>query len=333
MDRAMPARSRFATSARAQAARLPRFEPFGPRPDPSDADGPDPYGNPNPEWLAIDWRSLLDDVDIGGERIHYVESGPIEPEDAPPILLVHGLSGCWQNWLENIPHLARRHRVVALDLPGFGSSPMPAGWDISIPNYGKLVTDFCEEIGLDEAIIVGHSMGGFVAAEAVINDPGRFERLGLISAAGVSSARLRREPTEVFARMATAGTPLVIGLQTRSFRRPRARSLAFKGLVKHPELLRPELLWEFFDGGTRGDGFADALTSLAGYDILDRLEEVELQALIVWGRNDYVVPPADAAQYARRLRNSKTVIFNDCGHLVQAEHPVRFNRLLDGFLA
>jgi pimeloyl-ACP methyl ester carboxylesterase len=318
---------------RARAARLPRLEPFGPRPDASEADGPDPYGNPHPEWLAIDWRSLLSDVEVGGESVHYVEMGPIEPEDAPAIVLVHGLSGCWQNWLENIPHLARRHRVIALDLPGFGSSPMPDSWEISIPKYGRLLGDFCDELDVGEAVVVGHSMGGFVAAEAVINEPQRFERLGLVSAAGISSARLRREPTEVFARMVTAGTPLVMSLQTRSFRRPRARAAAFRGLARHPELLRPELLWEFFDGGTRGDGFSDALTSLAGYDILDRLEEVELQAMIVWGRNDYVVPPADAAQYARRLRNSTTVIFDDCGHLVQAERPVRFNRLLDGFLA
>jgi pimeloyl-ACP methyl ester carboxylesterase len=262
-----------------------------------------------------------------------VESGPVEPEDAPAIVLVHGLGGCWQNWLENIPHLARRHRVVAIDLPGFGSSPMPSEWDISIPSYGQLLADFCDELGLGETVLVGHSMGGFVVAEAVINEPQRFERLCLVSAAGISSARLRREPTEVVARMIAAGTPYAMNLQTRSFRRPRARAAAFRGLARHPELLRPELLWEFFDGGMRGDGFTDAFTSLAGYDILDRLEEVELQALIAWGRNDRVVPPADAAQYARRLRNSTTVIFDDCGHLLQAERPVRFNRLLDGFLA
>jgi pimeloyl-ACP methyl ester carboxylesterase len=276
---------------------------------------------------------MIDDVEVGGERVHYAEMGPIEPEDAPAIVLVHGLGGCWQNWLENIPHLARRHRVVAPDLPGFGSSPMPVGWDISIPNYGQLIADFCDELGLEDAVIVGHSMGGFVAAEAVINEPERFERVGLVSAAGVSSRRLRREPTEMFARMVVAGAPLAFNVQNRSFRRPRARAAAFRGLARHPERLRPELLWEFFNGGDRGDGFGDALTSLAGYDILDHLEDVDLQTLIVWGRNDRVVPPADAAQYARRLRNSTTVIFDDCGHLVQAERPVRFNRLLDGFLA
>ena len=54
---------------------------------------------------------------------------------------MHGLAGCWQNWLEQLPYFARSRRVVALDLPGFGHSPMPP-WEISIPAYGELVRDF-----------------------------------------------------------------------------------------------------------------------------------------------------------------------------------------------
>ena len=79
----------------------------------------------------------------------------------------------------------------------------------------------------------------------------------------------------------------------------------------------------------RGEAFVEALGSLAGYDFLDRLDEVEVPTLIVWGRNDNVVPPADALEYGRRLRNSRTVIFDDTGHVPMAERPVRFNRLLE----
>ena len=83
----------------------------------------------------------------------------------------------------------------------------------------------------------------------------------------------------------------------------------------------------------RGEGFVDALGSLAGYDFLDRLAEVEVPTLIVWGRNDNVVPPGDALQYGRLLRNSRTLIFDDTGHVPMAERPVRFNRELATFLA
>jgi pimeloyl-ACP methyl ester carboxylesterase len=310
-----------------------RLQARRPKPEVTLGDGPDPYGNPDPEWLRMKWREHLRDVDVGGTRVHYAELGPPEGEQHPlALVFVHGLSGCWQNWLENLPHFARRHRVIALDLPGFGSSPVP-DWEITIPNYGRLLHDFCDAIDLSDCAVVGNSMGGFIAAEAAIDQPERFEQLVLVSAAGVSSARLRREPTEVVARMMGAATPLLFRTQTRFFRRPRARAAGFAGVFHRPRDLRPELIWEFFAGGVRAESFVEALTSLAGYDFLDRLAEVEVPTLIVWGRQDRVVPPADALEYQRRLRGSRLEVFDRCGHVPMAERPVRFNRLLEGFLS
>lgn len=320
-----------------EARRRDSLRPFGPRPDPTPSEGPDPYGNPDPEWLAIDWRRHLRTTEVGGAagkaRVNYAELGPTEDgEQGPALLLVHGLSGCWQNWLENIPRLARRHRVIAPDLPGFGDSPLP-GWEISIPAYGRLLHDLCATLEVGECAVVGNSMGGFVAADASLADPGRFGHLALVSAAGISSARLRAEPTEVAARMLTAAAPWMFSLQAEAFRRPKARRLAFRNVVRHPELLRPELLWEFFAGAMRGRAFRQAFTALAGYGILDRLEGIEAPALIVWGRNDNIVPPADAVAYGARLSNSETTIFDQCGHVPMAERPVRFNRLLEAFVS
>src|SRR4051812_36608046 len=73
------------------------------------------------EWLDVDWSEHLRWVEVGGRPVNVCELG-----QGPPLVLVHGHSGTWQNWLENIPHFARSHRVVAPDLPGFGYSPMPA---------------------------------------------------------------------------------------------------------------------------------------------------------------------------------------------------------------
>ena len=304
-----------------------------PKPEATHAPGPDPYGNPDPEWLRIDWRQHLHDVEVGGTRVHYAEMGPPEGEADPcALVFVHGLSGCWQNWLENLPHFARRYRVIAPDLPGFGASPVP-DWEISIPEYGRLLNDFCDTVGASDCALIGNSMGGFVAAEAAISEPEQFEKLVLVSAAGVSSARLRRGPTVVVARMMGAATPLLFTAQTRIFRRRGARAIAFRGIFDRPAELRPELVWEFFQGGERAESFVEALSSLAGYDILDRLEEVDVPTLIVWGRQDHVVPPADANEYARRIGGARLEVFDRCGHVPMAERPVRFNRLLEEFLA
>lgn len=308
---------------------FPFASPVGQLPDPTPAEGPDPYGNPDPQWLEVDWRPHIRQVEVEGARVNYAELGS---GAGIPIVFVHGLSGSWQNWLENIPHFAGKHRVLALDLPGFGHSQMP-DWEISIERYGRLLHDFCEALGVRDCAVVGNSMGGFISAEAASAEPGRFEKLVLVSAAGVSHVRLRRQPAETAARMATAAAPLLLKLQERGMRRPRIRQVTFKGLFQHPEALRREILLEVFRSGAGRPGFLPAVQGLVGYDILDQLTEVEVPTLIVWGRNDRVVPPQDAVGFGQRLRNSQTVIFDDTGHLPQLERPVRFNRLLEAFLA
>jgi len=327
---------------------FPFAAPAGELPDATPPEGPDPYGNPDPEWLGIDWRSHLRRVEVPmpgepppGDRpqrhddqpteVNYVEMSPSKEGSGFTVLFIHGLSGSWQNWLENIPHFARTHRVMAPDLPGFGHSPLPP-WRISIESYGRLVHSFCKALDVGDCAIVGNSMGGFISAEAACAQPDRFEKLVLVSAAGVSHARMRRQPAETAARMAAATAPLLLKAQERGLRRPRLRFATFKGLFHRPDLLRRELLLEQFHNGAGRPGLVPAVQGLVGYDILDRLEDVEVPTLIVWGRNDRVVPAHDAAGYARRLRNSRTVILDGTGHLPQLERPVRFNRVLETFL-
>jgi pimeloyl-ACP methyl ester carboxylesterase len=297
-------------------------------PAPSPSDGPDPYGNPEPEWLRIDWAEHRRQVEVVGSRVNYVEMG-----EGPPLVFVHGLSGAWQNWLDQIPHLSDSHRVIAFDLPGFGASPMPP-WEISIPAYGRFLRDFCERLGIESCALVGNSMGGFVASEVAISDPERVEKLVLVSAAGITWARARREPAAMIGRVGKAALPLVLRFQMSGIRRPGLRRRAFQGVIHDPGSLRREVLWENLAPAMTSPGYFDAITNLFGYDIRDRLEEIEVPTLIVWGRNDRVVPVPAALSYKKRIGdNAELEIFDECGHVPQIERPVRFNRLLDRFLS
>jgi len=298
-------------------------------PAPTPSDGPDPYGNPDPEWLGIDWRDHLRTVDVVGTQANYVELG-----SGPPLVLVHGLSGAWQSWLEQIPHLAESRRVVAMDLPGFGASPLPP-WDISISAYGRFVRDFCERLGIERCSLVGNSMGGFIATEVAITEPERVDELVLVSAAGITWARAHRRPAEMLGRIGRAAAPLVLKFQMSGIRRPGLRHRAFRGVFHDPGSLRRELLWEnVVPALTSSPGYFDALTTLVGYDIRHRLEEIEVPTLIVWGRNDRVVPVPAALAYQRRIGdNAELEIFDETGHVPQLERPVRFNRLLERFLS
>jgi pimeloyl-ACP methyl ester carboxylesterase len=297
-------------------------------PEPTPADGPDPYGRSGAEWLGIDWRARRREIEVVGARVNYVEIGK-----GPPIVFVHGLSGAWQNWLENLPHFARTHRVIALDLPGFGASPMPP-WKISIPAYGRFLRDFCERLGVRSCALVGSSMGGFIATEVAVSEPERVEKLALVSAAGITWAQARREPAAMIGRIARAATPLALKVQLAGILRPRLRRLAFQGVFWDPDAIRRELLWENVVVALQSPGYLDAMTALPGYDIRHRLDEIDAPTLIVWGRNDRMVPVPAALSYRRHIGdNADLHIFDHTGHVPMIERPLRFNRLLERFLA
>jgi pimeloyl-ACP methyl ester carboxylesterase len=285
------------------------------------------YGNPDPAWRRIEWREHLRRIELPGATVPYVEIG-----EGEPLLFVHGISGCWQNWLESLPHFGAGYRAIAVDLPGFGSSPMPS-WPIDIPAYGRLIHDFCEKLGLDRVSLVGNSMGGFIAAEAVTTGPSRFERLVLVSAAGILNTwRPEARATVTAWAWKTFGPEMASHGRGIASRR-RARELVFRPFVRYPNRLREDLLLEQIVGGlTRADGFGDALQALIRHDIRDRLDSIELPTLIVWGLSDRVIPVAAAISYHRRIPGSRLEIFERTGHVPQLERPLRFNALLDEFL-
>jgi pimeloyl-ACP methyl ester carboxylesterase len=286
------------------------------------------YGNPHPEWLEIDWREHLHRIELPGAEVNYAEIG-----EGEPILFVHGLAGCWQNWLENLPHFGRTHRAIALDLPGFGASPMPS-WSIDMPAYGRLIHDFCEKLGIDRvAALVGNSMGGFVSTEAVIERPSRFERLVLVSAAGISFAEKQGRRDAALTAMFEATIPHLAGPRRTWLARPRGRQVAFGNIFNYPNRVRPELLQEQIDPSIRSPGFADSIRAIGGYDTRHRLTEIEVPTLVVWGLKDRIVPVEAAIGYHRLIPESRLELFERTGHVPQMERPARFNSLLDDFLA
>jgi len=285
------------------------------------------YGNPDPEWLKIDWREHLRQVELPGATVNYAEIG-----EGEPIIFVHGLGGCWRNWLENLPHFGRTHRAIALDLPGFGDSPMPS-WPIDMPAYGRLIHDFCEKLGIDRvAALVGNSMGGFVSTEATIERPSRFEKLVLVSAAGISFAEAEGRRLEASVRLFEAGVAFLGGPRRLWVNRPKGREFAFGRVFHYPNRVRPELLREQMEPGIGAPGFADAIRAIGGYDTRHRLPEIEIPTLVVWGLKDQVVPVEAAIGYHRLIDGSRLELFERTGHVPQMERPERFNALLDEFL-
>jgi pimeloyl-ACP methyl ester carboxylesterase len=287
-------------------------------------------------WLDIDWQAAQRWVTVGGRAVNVIALGPTgdgEP-GAGPVVFVHGLSGSWQNWLENIPFFARGRRVIAMDLPGFGESPMPAE-RISIPGYGRFLDELFGVLEIDAACLVGNSMGGFVAAETALAFPRRVERLVLVSAAGLSSVDTRNERQLAALRRADFAITAYAGwLASKSetvARRQRLRRALLAVVARHPEQIPAPLAAEQLRGSGK-PGFLDALDALTDYPIRERLGEIRCPTLIVQGTHDRLVPRSDADEFEQLIPGSRKVIYEDTGHVPMFERPQRFNADLEAFL-
>jgi pimeloyl-ACP methyl ester carboxylesterase len=294
----------------------------------------DDYGHSaTPDWRDTDWLSELKRIEVDGIPFNYVDLGS-DSGGEDPVVLVHGLGGQWQNWLENIPRLAQDRRVIAMDLPGFGCTPEPPDdTDVTITQYGRWVNDLCDKLGLDQIDLVGNSMGGYIAAEVAIQFPERVKRLVLVSAAGISSAEVLHLPILTVGRVAAALATNSVARYRRLAARPITRHMSLALVARHPRLLKADLAYEgFFKGGGK-PGFDDALRASLDYDFRDRLDDVKVPTLIVWGERDSIIPTRDADEFERLIADSRKVVMEDCGHIPMAERPQAFNDLLVEFLA
>jgi len=293
---------------------------------------PEVYGpSGRSPWLDIDWREHQRWVSANGQPVNTIDLG-----EGPPIVFVHGLTGSWPNWLEQLPVFAAKHRVVAIDLPGFGHSPMPHE-RITISSYARLLDGLLDELGIDAATIVGNSMGGFVSADLAIAFPQRVERLVLVSPAGLSTYRERRGTRVLgvlrrFERVLATCTAWGAANADAITGRPGLRRAILSDLVSHPGRLGAPLAAELVRGAGK-PGFMQALAANLDYDFRDRLPEIVCPALIVWGERDHVVTVRDAAVYAELIPGSRKVVFRDTGHLAMVERPDAFNALLTEFLS
>ena len=289
----------------------------------------DDYGAPaKPDWREIEWRQYLHQREINGRTLNYVDYGS---GDGAPVVFIHGLGGCWETWLENIPRIGKTRRVIGVDLPGFGFSEMPPD-KISIPSYGRCIEQLCEQLELGKVVLVGNSMGGFTGAEVAIQYPERVERLVLVSAAGISITELRRAPVLVGSRLVAAIGTRTAAAANNIVVRPRLRPFVYGTFIRHPTRIPTDLLYEITNGAGR-KGFVGAMHALTDYDFTDRLPEIGCPTLIVWGAEDMLVPVSDADEFERLIPNARKVVFDDTGHTAMIERPSTFNDCLVEFLS
>jgi pimeloyl-ACP methyl ester carboxylesterase len=306
---------------------LPREKPLEP---PQSGYG----GGRRAPWMSVDWREHRRLVKVDGTATNLVELGK-----GPPLMLIHGNAGCWQNWLENLLPLAQRHRVIAPDMPGYGLTPMPP-WPLSIERYADFVDTLCEELGTGPVALVGNSFGGLISVAVAARHPERVERLVLVDAAGLASRyarwitpRMMQRPAfRVFQRVLTRLTTFPPHTTAGLMRRPRARGALLRDAVAHPQLLSPAIAAEL----RAGEGKPAALEVARGigsFDARAAARSVSCPTLVIWGEQDRMVPLAGGHEYANLIPGARLEVLQDTGHLPMLERPAAFNAVLEDFLA
>ncbi|MDQ2678358.1 MAG: alpha/beta hydrolase [Actinomycetota bacterium] len=255
----------------------------------------------------------------------------------PVLLLIHGIGDSSESWLPVMERLAEHHTVVAPDLLGHGDSAKPRA-DYSVAAYANGMRDLLDVLGIDRVTVVGHSLGGGVAAQFAYQYPERCERLVLVATGGVGpevnpALRLGSLP---FAELALLPLQLPV---VRLFGRLAARSLQVAGADigrDADELIR--LLETLPDGEARA-AFSRTLRSVVDWrgQVVTMRDRAYLSAhvpvLIVWGTHDAVIPVAHAALAAEALPQARVEIFDDAGHCPHHSDPERFTAQLVEFVA
>ena len=236
-----------------------------------------------------------------------------------PLLLLHGLSGSTGNWIELLPDLLQRYRILAVDLPGHaGSGRLPRG--ASTADFAAVAAAVLEAEAPEPALVAGHSFGGLVALRLAQRRPELVRGLLLVSPAGIASA------TRIAQAVALTTTTIRPGRLVAPFRHRYAerawyrRALFRPWFVSDPVALTPRATLGLLDAQREHTDTKTAARAMVADDPRSDLGGVRCPVVLLWGARDPQLPLDDAFEYARRL-GAKLRLVADCGHLVIVERP------------
>lgn len=261
--------------------------------------------------------------------LYYEEQG-----EGPPLLLLHGLGESIFTWREILPALAARHRVIALDLKGFGNSDKPDDGAYSADDQAALVARFIIERDLENLVVIGHSFGGTVALRTALADgiqgTGRIKRIAVISAPALPQTTSREFDLVM--------TPLIpdtvaVVLPPESTARFLLRE-AMGGRTPSDEIVKGYAApYRDLDATRAFLATARSIVNERDTDaITKRYRVIRKPVLIVWCRKDPIVPLRSGRRLAAALPQARLAIVDGCHHLPQHEQPQRLLKALGPFL-
>jgi pimeloyl-ACP methyl ester carboxylesterase len=262
-------------------------------------------------------------VRLGGRALSYVDAG-----SGPPILLVHGLGASWHVWTPVLEELSSDFRVIAVDLPGAGSSDrLP--WAGDLASYSAALVELMRRLGVGPVAIVGHSLGGIVAQRAAAELGPQCSGLVLVSSGGVAMSRLRLHAAlGVLSLLRIFVISPVFGLAWRS---RHVRKALVEGLARESAAL-PEDFVRMLTRSYGAPGFWRLLHAARGDVSGGRMPTPDAPTLVMWGRRDPLLPAALGRRLADGLPSARYVDWPEAGHSLMLERPAEFSEAVRSFV-
>jgi pimeloyl-ACP methyl ester carboxylesterase len=263
-------------------------------------------------------------VTLDGVRLHVRDTGP---RDGPPVLLLHGFGSSLHTWDAWAQRLERDRRVIRLDLPGFGLTGADPSGDYSDLRAVALLEGVLDARGVARADVIGSSMGGRIAWRFAAERPARVRRLVLMAPDGFASAG--------FTYDRPAGVPLMMRALPYTLPMPLLRGGVAPAYADAASLTDAAL--ERYRDMMIAPGVRQAILDRMATHVLvppePFLRRITAPTLLLWGEADRMVPASHAADYARELPNSRTVVLPRLGHVPMEEDPAGALAPVTAFLA
>jgi pimeloyl-ACP methyl ester carboxylesterase len=247
---------------------------------------------------------------------------------AAPVVLLHGTPFSSYVWRDAAVALARTRHVHVWDMPGYGTSAMAAGQDVSLAAQGRLFASLLERWGLERPAVVAHDFGGAVALRAHLLHDARYERLALVDPVAIAPwgspfFRLVAEHAEVFEQLPARLHEALVREYVAGASSPGLRRATLDRLVA--PWLGPAGQAAFYRQIAQADQrHTDELAPLLG--------TIAIPVLVCWGADDTWIPPERGIELARRIPGARLVTIAGAGHLVQEDAPAALTGALIGFL-
>jgi pimeloyl-ACP methyl ester carboxylesterase len=265
-------------------------------------------------------------VTVGDIRYHYREY----PAEGKDILLIHGFASSTYTWEKVAPQLQKLgYHIWALDMKGFGWSDKPKGAAYDPVTLTEEVSQWMDAVGLSEAVFVGNSLGGGIAALMAIIHPYKIGSLVLIDAAAYN--------TKFPFIMKMARMPLAADVM-KLFFSPWLVRRTLSEVYYHGDWITDEQVRAYYDRGRTKHALDAQIAVTKALEFkkferfVNRIPEIELKALVIWGEKDRWIPLESAYRFNSEIRHSKLVVIPECGHIPQEEFPDLTAKLIAAFL-